>query len=748
MRRRRGGVPRILVDAPRRRRSPGHPLATWLSAAVGTGLAAALTLGLLAGVTMFAAVAGPRQSLGVRTHALQRMFAATAPAQRSVQATADWQRAVTENGTPFMLDQVTTATGQIAQQLTAANLPMAPAHADWAAMTTAYNPVVNAAPSAFAQPGVGPQLELTFRDSLPRNSRLVAGHYPGQVSHGLAVAVTRATATRFSLHAGSHLTLDLPSGTTTLLVTGIVRPASPRATFWTLDPDAAAPTINSRGRGTSSTSYWVGAALVGPAGFGRLQTLFGAQDLQLLWDYPLNLAGVTADQAQPLEDDLIHAASQTGALVNLFSPAVNSGLIGSLAAFASTQNAIEPVLSLLFIGLTVIGAVVVWLAAWMLAERRSAEYDLMRARGASLRQLAAVALRGGALVILPAAAAGAALAVAATPGGGDLLAWWLGAVALLAALGGPAWIAVRRHRTVDLTPDRALELAATRRTALRRWVAEGTLVAVCVAGLIVLRQQGLSQVGGVDVYTSAAPVLAAVPAALIILRLSPLVLRGLLRLATPRAGAAGFVGLATAARAAISATLPAFALVLALAMAAFGGMIGTAVNRGEVAASWRTAGADAVVNAPQGTIGITTQGARAITAVPGVQRTAEAYVTGTTVNSDPSVQAAAVDPARYAALIAATPWPALPRGLPERATPPGQPVPAIASPSVAAQLGSGPVQIPIGSGQLTIRVVAHLSSTPALPGESAFVLLPLWAVQRTPFPPPPTLMLVTGPHLD
>jgi putative ABC transport system permease protein len=723
-------------------------LASWLSASAGTGLAAALTLGLLAGVTMFAAVAGPRQSLGVRTRALQQMFASTPAAQRSVQATADWQTVKTANGGPLSLDQVTMATGQIARQLSAAGLPMAPATAAWAALTTGYNPLLNPPKSAISQPGGVPQLELTFRDSLARNSRLVAGHYPGQAGRGLQVAVTQATAARFSLHPGSHLALGLPGAATTLLVTGIVRPVRPRSAFWTRDPDAAAPTLDSRGRGPDSLTYWVGAAFTGPAGFSRLQTLFGPQDLQLLWDYPLSLAGLTADQVQPLEDDLTRAVAQVGSLINPFNPAVNSGLISGLSTFAGTQDAIEPVLSLLYIGLTVIGAVVVWLAAWMLTERRGAEYDLMRARGASLRQLAAGALRGAALVILPAAAAGAALAVAATPGGGDPLAWWLGAVTLLAALGGPAWIAARRHRTVDLVPDRALELAATRRTALRRWVAEATLVAVCVAGLIVLRQQGLPEVSGVDVYTSAAPVLAAVPAALIILRLSPLVLRGLLRLATPRAGAAGFVGLATAARAAFSATLPAFALVLALAMAAFGGMIGSAVQRGEVAASWRTAGADAVVSAPEGTIGITPPAARAIAAVPGVRHTAEVYVTGTTVNSDPSVQAAAVDPARYAALVAATPWPALPRGLPERATPPGQPVPAIVSPPVAAQLGSGPVQIPIGSGQLTIRVVAHLSRTPALPGTGAFVLLPLWAVQRTPFPQPPTLMLVTGQSLD
>src|SRR5581483_180123 len=84
-------------------------LASWLSAAAGTGLPAALTLGLLAGVTMFAAVAGP------------------------------WQRVESANGQPLSLSQMITATGEIAQQLSAAHLPMAPAATDWAALTSAYN---------------------------------------------------------------------------------------------------------------------------------------------------------------------------------------------------------------------------------------------------------------------------------------------------------------------------------------------------------------------------------------------------------------------------------------------------------------------------------------------------------------------------------------------------------------------------------------------------------------------------------
>jgi putative ABC transport system permease protein len=750
-------------------------IARWLAAATGTGVAAAIALGLLAGVVVFAAVAGPRESLGARTRALQQMFTATPAAGRSVQAAADWQQAAShavlygDVGPIRALGggEISQVRQQLAGALAAVPLPLSPPSSDWASLSTAFNPVSGEARSAQASAGVPPQMELILRDSLARHSRLVSGREPGQVrlagrarAAAFGVTVTTATAARFGLRPGSRLTLGLPGRPVTLVVTGIIRPARPAEAFWTLDPDAAAPSLNRPLR--DAPPYWLGAAFVGPGELAGLQTVFGLQDMSLVWDYPLALGGVNADQAPDLAARLNRAAAQAGAgspgtLLNAVGPAITSGLVGGLTAFAATQAAVQAVLWLLFTSLTVIGVVVVWLAAVLLVERRRGEFAQLRARGASLRQLAALMLRGSVLVVLPAAAAGAWLAVALTPGGGSRLAWWLGGAALLVAIAGPAWIAARRNRTVNLAPGRAADLAAGRRMAARRWVAEAALVAACVGGLIVLRQQGLSAAGGLNVYTSAAPVLLAVPAALLVLRLCPLLLRGLLRLASPQAGAAGFVGLATAARTALSATLPAFALVLALAMAAFGGMVSAAVSRGEVAASWRSAGADAIVNASGVPAGLTAAAERAIGAVPGARHSAAALVTATTV-SGVAITVAAVDPAGYAALVAATPWPAVPRVLPERAPAGWSPgagptagrgvVPVIASPAAAASLGRGTARLQLGYAPVTVRVAAVLRGTPALPGTGSFVLLPMWATRNRISTPSPTLMLVTGANLD
>ena len=79
-----------------------------------------------------------------------------------------------------------------------------------------------------------------------------------------------------------------------------------------------------------------------------------------------------------------------------------------LPAFLSTDDAVQRALSLLFVSLAVIGAVVVLLGARLVTVHRDGEYAMMRARGAGLRQITLVALRGGAVTVLPAAAVGVA----------------------------------------------------------------------------------------------------------------------------------------------------------------------------------------------------------------------------------------------------------------------------------------------------------------------------------------------------
>jgi putative ABC transport system permease protein len=627
--------------------------ARW-TALTGTGGAASLALALLVLGCVFVAVAGPRESLGFRTHALQSSLATAPPLVKSVVVSSGFTAFTVPFQGPITAGTLSGARRQLRSHLASIGLPLAPAAADWSSLTSAFADVSGAARGAFN--GLfPPELEVIYRDALSGNARLAAGKFPrAGAGRRLNIAVSVATARRFGLHVGSRLISAAVARKVSLTVTGIIRPVHPGSAFWTADPVAATPAPPvPRG-----PQYWSGAAFADAAEVGPMQSDFDLFDGQLQWDFPLALGGINADQAGPLQSDLTRAGLRAGALSTPYGPVnvhVGSGLSNQLFTFVSTDAALAELLSLLFVSLTVIGLVVVLLGARMLAEYRRAEFGLMRARGAARRQLALLALTGGAVAALPAALAGTAIAVAATPRDPEPLAWWLAATTILVALAGPPLIALRWADTGEAAGARTLDQEPGRAARARRWVAEGAAVLLAGGGLVELRQQGLPQGGGTNFYISAAPVLVAVPAAVLVIRLSPFALRGLLRLAAARPGVTAFVGFARAARAALAATLPAFALVLALTVVAFGFMVRTAVLRGEIGASWRAVGADAVVSLVSAPDPITPAEQRAIAAVPGVSRAVPALVTTASLNGGPTISVISVSPVSYAAW-----WPARP----------------------------------------------------------------------------------------
>ena len=347
---------------------------------------------------------------------------------------------------------------------------------------------------------------------------------------------------------------------------------------------------------------------------------------------------------------------------------VSSALGPILGGFLSTAAQVNSVLSLLFSSLAATGVVVILLAAWMLATagRLSSPCCGRAAPPSASCPYARCAARWP-----PAFRPRwprAALGILVTPGETARASWWLAGLALVTAIIGPPLAVAWQHRVVR--PEHPGHAARSGRPAAglrsrrsRRLVAEVALCAAAVGGLVVLRAQGSAAgstpgSGGLDLYTSLAPVLVAVPAVLLAMRLCPLAVRGLLRLSTRRAGPVRFLGLAQAARAPAATILPLFAVVLALTLAAFTGMLRDAVGRGETAASWRATGADAVLNAELAQTTITPAAQRAAAAVPGVQHATAIQLTRWTLAGHGQLSVVAVDPASYPALLASTPWPA------------------------------------------------------------------------------------------
>jgi putative ABC transport system permease protein len=736
-----------------------------VSRAVGAAGGSTLALALLVCGCVFAALAGPALSLHTRSQAFDQTLATLSNTAKSVQVSAslgDFTGQLQEEVTASDLTQrqLTDSTTELGHGFAALPLPLGPGQ--WSGLTTKLLVTAGAGPRA--QAGPPPQVELVYRPLLPSYAQVTAGTYAstGVPAGMLAVAATTQMAARFGLHPGSRLTEATVSGPIRVYVTAILRESAPRSTFWTQDIIAGTPELNTPPTGGP---YWVGGLFADPGQLAALQNAFNGLGMELNWDYPLAVGGLNANQAQGLDNALNRATTVTPGLtgsleVSAETLTVASPLLSPLSVFLSTQAAVETVLLLLFVSLIVVGVAVILLAATMMVARRNGELTTMRARGGSVRQVAAVMLRTAAIAAVPAIAIGVGLAIALVP---DATAtsstgWSLAGIAVIAALAGPPLIAARRYRSAAPASNPALLAGARAGKAWRRPVAEITACAASAAGLVVLHDQGLPPGGGINLYLTITPVLVAIPVVLIMLRLYPLVVRGLLRASARRTGATGFIALSSAARSSLTGVLPAFALVLALSLATFAGMVNDGISRGEVAASWQTTGADAAITTGPSSPPVSTAAVRAIAAVRGVKQATAIWNTNWVTPGGQPITVVAVDPASYAAVTAGTPFPAFPAAKIGTATGRTLPfgaaaVPVLASPAAASILGSGATQLNslYPMGPFSVRVAGTLSGTPAQPGGSgvgAFVVMPLDILPGLSGQPAPNMVLVTGASID
>jgi putative ABC transport system permease protein len=737
-----------------------------------------LGLALLTVCAVFAATAGARETLASRTQAVRETVAADTPATRTIAVSAAWsdmQRVLSYGNGSQALTSIPPATidtisSSLRTDFNRAPVSLTPAGTDWSSITLPFTAVNGDLPGTGDTPV---KIEVTERQPFGPQVRLLSGRLPvatparsparTPATETLQVVMTRQTAATLGLQAGSTFVIPGPElastgavTAVTVVVTGIVVPVDPASSFWGIDPGVLAARLQQE---PSGARYWAGGVMVGPDEAGELQSYLGSSSLRMEWVFPLDLSSLDGQQVQPLSDALDQIRAQVPALSGPLATVastltISSSMLFSLSAFIATAQSVDTLLWLLYVSLTVAGLAVLLLAARMVAIRRGPEITVIRARGASLWQIAIGAGRDAALLCIPAAVIAAVLAILVVPGAGSGPAggWWSPIAVVAVAVLGPAIIAAWQYRLPRRTAEPHHQRGGT------RLIVEAALVAASVAGILVFRDQGTQARSGVNVYTSSAPVLVAIPTVIVVLRLYPLVLRGLLRACARTSRAPTFLGLAWASRTAVTPALPTFALVLALTVASFAGMVRDAVSNGEVAASWQTTGADATVTpASTAAAGFTIGPAavQAVAAVPGVTRAAEVLNESWTTPAGRPVSVLAVDPASYAALVARTPgFPAMPAGLLATPTAAGTPQPVLVSPQAAADLGGGVVTLGTSQPRLRpvqVRVAGVISSTPALPGGGAFVIMPLAAIRSavTPAAPAPVNeMLLAGGSIN
>jgi putative ABC transport system permease protein len=723
------------------------------------GLGPVVALAVIAALAAFLATAGSRESTRLQNRALRRTLAASPGF--GIFASAD--STVTSPQKQITAAQILRAGDVIGSSF----LPpmVSPRASRWSGLTSPTSAVSHPVPRAVL---IGPPLfETDYYSPLAGNATVISGRLPqtatARIQGGREVvlmqgAVTPATAARFGLRVGSHLRL-LPGqgGAPVILqVTALVRPVNPAASFWVNDPTVAAPTV--------LNGSWLGGALIGPGELAAFPAAYPQALLRVAWSFPLDTSGLTAAQEPAMVAAMTTVAGgpaggqalQVSGAPLSGTPTLYASGLDTLTTFQADQAAAGAISALLTDGLFAVALIVLLACALVVADAYDGEVTLILARGGSTRQVALRILGRSVAAAGPAVVAGILAGLAATPGGGPPEIWLITAVAVT-ALGAPPLITAWRHRGSRSLARSERDDLVIRRHSRRRRVAEATVIIAIIGAVAALRVRGASPTSSGDPYTSSAPVLVAVAAGLIAARVYPVPLRMLLRVTSPRRAPVGFIGIARAARSRSGALLPALALVVALAVIALGGTLRAAVSLGQDAASWQQVGADAVVQTKGSVQDIGPAPQHAIAAVPGVTHSAPVYVL---VPGDPqdanlltgpanAVQTGVliVSPRQYAALVAATPFRPFRAGvLAQR--PGSRAVPVLATPEVAAAIKKGHTQLAFASSQLTVRLAATVTQTPALPGGGPFVILPSWAQRSLKAATPPNVMLLTGSHIN
>ncbi|MER7671693.1 hypothetical protein ABTY61_24995 [Kitasatospora sp. NPDC096128] len=697
-----------------------HRPARWVRTRLRASPMTALLMAALAFATVFLAAAFPRIADRGADAALQAYVSQKGLNQGSLKTTSK----VLDDDDAGKLDRVQqTLAEAIGRQLTPA-----PSGQAYGARALGDRGMGNPEYVRFSEHRTDPVLGLLYLHDLAVRATLTDGSWPtpGAVGGPLPIVISKKAAETIHIKLGDVIDngVEGSGAKRTTVVVGLYQVNDPQDPFWDdLGCPARACLRTDPGMEHWMTSGFVdGGSLPAMAHWGS--------NAESFWRLPVDTASLHADRLDRTRGVL--SSFLTGrdatALANATGRAdlhTSSSLPDILTRADERYRASLPLSTIGPAGVAGVATVVLFLAAALGTDRRTAEIRLLQARGGSLGGVLRRLVGEGAVTVLPAAVLATALALVLLP----TPRWDRSVLAALVA----TLIALLAF------PARAALLWARRRAAgggRRRLVGELAVLAVTVAAVAEVRRRGVGTGSGLDPLLVAAPLLLAVTGGLLLARIEPVVVGWLAALAGRGRGLIGFLGLARAARDNSGrrkpSVLPLLALLIAVTTTGFGATVLDTVDHVRTRAGRIATGGDIGVSLP-GYAALTDSFTKAAGELPGVRASTAVWVEprARILGADQTYFEAylveVVDPAAYAEIArtlgAGEFDPAKLAGTPGG---PDTPVPALVSRDLGKRLAEGSSQVRTPNGNdLRLTVAATVGATPALPDPGKpFVVVP------------------------
>ena len=467
--------------------------------------------------------------------------------------------------------------------------------------------------------------------------------------------------------------------------------------------------------------------------------------LRYAWRRTVDPARLDAATLPTLTDDVTRLLARypfSGTNAVDAPPSLRWGMLELLERHDVQQRTASVTLALVALGPlgTALGALA--LVALLVVRRRAAADGVIRSRGASGTVMILAAALEALVLVVPVAVLGALIGLAVTPGRplesgpGAAAVVGLAAIALLVGLAVP----LARGPVRD-PHDTSRRTTVSRATRQRRLVLEGTILVITGLAAAALRSRGVGDGAGpvaIDPLLAAVPVLVALAAGLVLLRLYPLPLRALAALAARGRGLLPAFPLWGASRHSRLVAVPLLVILVATAMGAFSAAILHTVREGQASAAWRSVGADWRLDGDR-QVGL--PGALDPLAVDGIEAATGLVQTSgrlrtETVRRAP-IRVDAVDPAGLAEVVRDAPLPVtLPAAL-DRPTWPStigteaDPIPVTITPDAAIRAGVGPggtIHLTVAGIEAVTTVVAVGDPLPGSLTDEPSLTAPLGAL--------------------